>query len=335
MGFAVTYPAAVSDRGSLPDITAERGVLAVSVVICAGGEVRWEQLRAAIGSVLSQQPRPAEVLLVVDRDDNLAKRARQELTGVTILENRGVPGLSGARNTGLRAASQPITVFLDDDAEARPGWLRSLVQPYGSADVVATGGSVHPRWPRRLPRWLPPEFYWVTGGSYHGLPVSVAPARHPIGANMSMLTRRAVQVGGFDVGRAGARSPGRAVGDPGRAAGDLAGRLTVGSASSAVFYVPSAAVDLPPGSARLTMSYFRRRCWQEGRSKARLVRLAGPSAGLERERRQVTVVIPAALLRNLRQSVTGDPAAFMRFTVLLAGLASAAAGYLTGRLRLG
>jgi hypothetical protein len=331
-------------------------VLAVSVVICAGGEVRWEQLRAAIGSVLSQQPRPAEVLLVVDRDDNLAKRARQELTGVTILENRGVPGLSGARNTGLRAASQPITVFLDDDAEARPGWLRSLVQPYGSADVVATGGSVHPRWPRRLPRWLPPEFYWVTGGSYHGLPVSVAPARHPIGANMSMLTRRAVQVGGFDVGRAGARSPGRAVGDPGRAAGDrgraagdpgraagdpgraagdLAGRLTVGSASSAVFYVPSAAVDLPPGSARLTMSYFRRRCWQEGRSKARLVRLAGPSAGLERERRQVTVVIPAALLRNLRQSVTGDPAAFMRFTVLLAGLASAAAGYLTGRLRLG
>jgi hypothetical protein len=328
MGSAVTYPAVVSFRGSLPDITAKRGVLAVSVVICACGEVRWEQLRAAIGSVLSQQPRPAEVLLVVDRNDHLARRARQELSGVTVLENRGVPGLSGARNTGLRAASQPITAFLDHDAEARPGWLRSLVQPYGSADVVATGGSVHPRWPGRLPRWLPPEFYWVIGGSYHGLPVSVAPVRHPIGANMSMLTRRAVQAGGFDVGRRGARSPGRA-------AGDLAGRLTAASGASAVFYVPSAAVDLQLGSARLTMSYFRRRCWQEGRSKARIGRLAGPAAGLERERRQVAVVIPAALLRNLRQSVTGDRAAFLRFTVLLAGLASAAAGYLTGRLRLG
>ncbi|MDQ2813765.1 MAG: glycosyltransferase, partial [Actinomycetota bacterium] len=187
-------------------MTAECGVLAVSVVICACGEVPWEQLRAAIGSVLSQQPRPAEVLLVVDRHEKLAKRARQELTGVRILENRGVPGLSGARDTGLRAASQPITAFLDDDAEARPGWLKSLVQPYGSPDVVATGGSVHRRWPRRLPRWLPPEFSWVVGGSYHGLPVSVAPVRHPIGANMSMLTGRAVQAGGFDAGRTEARS---------------------------------------------------------------------------------------------------------------------------------
>ncbi|MDQ2812377.1 MAG: glycosyltransferase family 2 protein, partial [Actinomycetota bacterium] len=126
----------------------------------------------------------------------------------------------------------------------------------------------------------------------------------------------------------GARSPGRAV-------GELAGRLAAGSPASAVFYVPSAAVDLQPGSARLTMSYFRRRCWQEGMSKARVARLGGTSAGLGRERRHVAVVIPAALLRNLRQSATGDPAAFVRFTVLLAGLASAAAGYLTGRLRSG
>lgn len=325
MGSAVTYPAAASYRGPRPAITANRGVLAVSVVICACGQVRWEQLRAAIGSVLSQQPRPAEVLLVVDRNANLAQRARQELTGVTILENRGVPGLSGARNTGLRAASQPITAFLDDDAEARPGWLRSLVQPYGSADVVATGGSVHLRWPRPLPRWLPPEFSWVIGGSHHRSPVSVAPVRHPVGANMSMLTRRAVQAGGFDIGRAGARPPGRA-------AGDLAGRLTAGRVASAVFYVPAAAVDLQLDPGRLTMSHFHRWCWQEGRSKARL---ASHSAGHERERRHLAVAIPVALLRHLRQSATGDPAACLRLTVLLAGLASVAAGYLTGRLRLG
>ena len=75
----------------------------------------------------------------------LAARARRTLTGITVLENDGVPGLSGTRNTGLWAAAQPVTVFLDDDAEARPGWLRSLTDPYQDANVVATGGHVEPR----------------------------------------------------------------------------------------------------------------------------------------------------------------------------------------------
>ena len=114
--------------------------------------------RSALESALHQSPRPRQVLLVVDHNADLAARARRELTGVTVLESDGTPGLSGARNTGLKAATQPVTVFLDDDAEARPGWLESLVRPYSSPDVVATGGSVHPRWPERRPRWLPPEF---------------------------------------------------------------------------------------------------------------------------------------------------------------------------------
>jgi len=45
------------------------------------------------------------------------------------------------------------------DAEARPGWLASLIEPYRSPDVVGTGGAVLPRWPDTPPRWLPPEFH--------------------------------------------------------------------------------------------------------------------------------------------------------------------------------
>ena len=42
--------------------------LGVSVVVCAYTEVRWEQTRAAVESVLGQRPRPAQVLLVVDHN---------------------------------------------------------------------------------------------------------------------------------------------------------------------------------------------------------------------------------------------------------------------------
>lgn len=303
--------------------------LGVSVVVCAHTELRWDQTRAAVKSVLGQCPRPAQVLLVVDHNADLAARARRELAGVAILESDGAPGLSGARNAGLRAATQRITVFLDDDAEARPGWLAALVEPHRRSDVVATGGSVHPRWSAQRPRWLPPTFEWVVGCSYLGLPDSVGPVRNPIGANMSMRTRLALDVGGFDgsLGRKGK-------GTQGCEETELAIRLTASRPKSVVLYVPAAAVDHHVGKERLTYSYFLRRCWHEGISKATVVRLAGSSAGLERERRHVAVVIPAAFFRDLRRLATaGDLDAFMRMTGAIAGLATATAGYLVGRMR--
>ena len=118
------------------------------------------------------------------------------------MESHETPGLSGARNAGLQAASQPITVFLDDDAEARPGWLAALSSrtvrrmwwPPGAASTPCGRDSA---------RWLPPAFNWVVGCSYRGLPENTGVVRNPIGANMSMRTRLALAAGGFDVAWAG------------------------------------------------------------------------------------------------------------------------------------
>jgi Glycosyl transferase family 2 len=303
--------------------------LGVSVVICAYTELRWEQTRAAVESVLNQSPSPKQVLLVVDHNADLAARARRELAGVSIIESDNVPGLSGARNTGLCAATQPITAFLDDDAEARPGWLASLTEPYSQPEVVMTGGSVHPRWPRDRPSWLPPAFDWVVGCSYLGLPDSVGAVRNPIGANMSMRTHPAVSIGGFDVavGRVGVRPAGCEE-------TELAIRLTSSQSGTTVLYVPVAAVDHHVAQDRLRFNYFLRRCWHEGLSKAVVVRLVGASAGLDRERRQAAMVIPSSIGRDLRSFFTGDSSAPVRIAAALGGLAAAATGYFTGRARL-
>ena len=263
---------------------------------------------------------------MVDHNTDLAERARREFTSVSILENAGVQGLSGARNTGLKAATQPITAFLDDDAEARPGWLKDLVAPYSSPEVVATGGSVHPRWPVARPRWLPPEFDWVVGCSYRGLPETTGQVRNPIGANMSMRTDLALEVGGFDesVGRVGTNTRGCEE-------TELSIRLTASRAGSVVLYVPAAAVDHHVARERLTLRYFLRRCWHEGLSKANVVRLAGAAAGLQRERRHTAVVIPAALVRELRSLGTGHVSAAARISATMAGLMAASAGYFSGR----
>src|SRR5215469_7944975 len=187
------------------------GRLAAAVVICAYTLKRWDRTRLAVASVLSQHPAPAQVLVVIDHNAELEAVAQRELAGVTVLESSGDPGLSGARSTGLLASTQPITVFLDDDAEAREGWLASLVEPYRELEVIATGGGVIPSWwSAARPSWLPPEFDWVVGCSYLGLPKTAGVVRNPIGANMSVRTQAALDAGGFDgtVGRVGTRPRG-------------------------------------------------------------------------------------------------------------------------------
>lgn len=301
---------------------------AVSVVICAYTMRRWDDLRAAVSSVLSQDPRPAQVLVVIDHNPELAARASRDIDGAEVLESDGPPGLSGARNTGLAAATQPITVFLDDDAEARPGWLASLIEPYHSPDVVATGGRVEPSWPNVRPRWLPREFDWVVGCSYLGLPEAPAVIRNPIGASMSMRTQAALEAGGFHsaVGRDGTLPAGCEE-------TELSIRLTAARPGATIYYAPASAVDHHVAPERLKFSYFLRRCWYEGLSKATVVRLAGASAGLQSERRHVALVIPRQVARELSRFLRGDPSAPLRIGITIFGVAMAGAGFLTGHFR--
>jgi hypothetical protein len=143
-----------------------------------------------------------------------------------------------------------------------------------------------------------------------------------------MLTAAALKVGGFNakMGRQGANTRGCEE-------TELAIRLTAVQPGLAVMYVPDAVVDHHVTPERLRLSYFVRRCWYEGQSKADVVRLAGSSSGLERERRHAALVIPVALVRDLRRLAGGDGTALARMTMNVAGLASTAGGYLTGRMQ--
>jgi Glycosyl transferase family 2 len=313
-------PACPAGRAPSPDR------LAVTVVICAYTLDRWAATKAAVASVVAQRPPPEQVLLVIDYNPELLALARAELPVVTVLENVGDRGLSGARNTGLKAATEPVTAFLDDDAEARPGWLAALVEPYEDAGVAATGGGIWPRWSGSRPGWLPPEFDWVVGCSYVGLPIAPAEVRNPIGANMSFRTDLALAAGGFNgsVGRIGTLP---------RGCEETALAIQVTAQAHAhVMYVPAAAVDHHVGPERAQFGYFVRRCWHEGQSKAAVVRLVGATSGLSRERRQAAVVIPAAIWRDLRSMLRGHIAAGTRIAASIAGLAASISGYVSGRL---
>src|SRR5271165_226014 len=156
----------------------------VSVVVCAHDERRWDDICRALSSLDDQTVRPHEVIVVVDNNERLLERIRNELP-VNAFPNTGTPGLGGARNSGVAAASGSIVAFLDDDAVASHEWLARLLAPYEDETVAAVGGSAKPVWMAPVPSWFPPEFLWVVGCSYSGMPERREEVRNLFGCNMS------------------------------------------------------------------------------------------------------------------------------------------------------
>ena len=305
---------------------------AISVVICAYTEERWDDLVAAVRSVESQAEPPAEIVVVVDHNPALLDRVCAQLPAVRASANDGQRGLSDARNRGVRLASSPIIAFLDDDARADPGWLAALRRGYRRRQVIGVGGSAAPIWHGgRRPPWFPEEFDWVVGCSYRGLPMAPAPIRNFLGCNMSFRREAFAVVGGFDttVGRVGSRPVG---GEE----TEFCIRLRAFDPAAVLLYDPAASVAHRVPAPRTTWRYFASRCYAEGLSKAIVSRLAGSEAGLASERRHAFVTLPKGVLRHLGHSVRrGDVAAAARAGAIIAGLAITAAGYAVGRTRPG
>ncbi|HET8680934.1 MAG TPA: glycosyltransferase [Micromonosporaceae bacterium] len=317
-------------EAQVPDAApAGRATPTVTVVICAYTELRWPEIVRAVGSVLAQQAPAGQVLLVVDHDEALLRRARDAMgEGVTVLANTGPRGLSGARNTGVAHARGEVVAFLDDDAAAEPGWLAGLLRHYADPRVLGAGGRAVPAWDGVRPRWLPPEFDWVIGCSFTGQPADVSPVRNLIGCNMSFRRDALARTGGFSaaLGRVG-KVP------VGCEETELCIRMRRLHPDGVILYDPGARVHHRVTADRATWDYFRRRCFSEGRSKAVVARLAGTAAGLATEREYTGRTLPRGVRRELLASRGGDPAGLLRAGAILAGLAVTTGGYLQARAR--
>jgi glycosyltransferase involved in cell wall biosynthesis len=186
----------------------------VSVVICTRN--RPDSVRTTIRSILSCRY-PAERLEVLVVDNASEADAAVQLSngeyngGATVrVVQEPEPGLSNARNAGLKGAAGEIVVFADDDVEVDRDWLATLVGPFErSPRVGATSGMT-------LPGALEtPAQRWVEGfgGRVRGFDAQVYDLDNPpsdqplfpftvgdLGAGRNMAFRRDVlqEQGGFD-----------------------------------------------------------------------------------------------------------------------------------------
>lgn len=132
--------------------------------------------------------------------DYLAKIAAASRIRVTrVAEPR--PGLAIARNAGLQHARGRILVFIDDDCELHPDYLRELERHYGDGGkCVIRGGRVELGDPEDLP------FTIKCSPVRERFTRAVHPGGFVLGCNMTMHREVAASVGLFDE-RFGAGGP--------------------------------------------------------------------------------------------------------------------------------
>jgi glycosyltransferase involved in cell wall biosynthesis len=240
----------------------------ISVILCTRN--RADLFEKAMASLVQQEfPSTDYEIIVVDnastdRTPEIARRF-QEIAPVRYFRETRL-GLCIARNTGWQNAAGRYIAFFDDDAIARPGWLRAIWDAFErwpkSAGVI--GGRVEPIWQGARPPWLSNEIAGsltiVDWGPSEKIIEDIG-REWLVGANMAVPKAVLFEVGGFHpwLDR---------VGDKLISSGDVFLQKEVMRRGYQCLYVPSVAIEhlVPP--SRLNRKWFLQRFYWQGVSDA-------------------------------------------------------------------
>jgi GT2 family glycosyltransferase len=134
-------PRSASGAADNPGAGLERPPSTVSVVICTRD--RPETLARCLASIVSSSMPPDEIVVVDNAPRVAARDVVARFPGVRYVFEPE-PGLSIARNAGIRAADAPLVAFTDDDALVHRDWVRHIVEPLANPAVSVVTGLVLP-----------------------------------------------------------------------------------------------------------------------------------------------------------------------------------------------
>ncbi len=294
----------------------------VSVIIPTYTKARWDWLRACVASAKAQTVPALEVIVVVDHNPELLEEITRELLDVIAVPNIGGRGVSGARNSGVKASRGEVAAFLDDDAIASEDWLETLLRHIVKPGVVGVGCYSDGLWEDPCPSWFPGEFSWTIGVSYFGLPKAPTAVRNVW--TCAMLVRRSAfeVVDGFreDFGKIGNRSLPEDT--------DLCLRIAAVQENAVWIWDPAKVMKHRVPAGRATFRYLMSRCFLQGWGKAAMAHMDGFDESTSLERNYALRILPAGVGRGLADAVRGDLSGLGRSGAIVAAFAVTVAGYL-------
>lgn len=179
----------------------------ISIVICTYNREKFIGECLACLSRQTLDPSEWETIII---DNNSSDRTAQIVENF-IASHPGLPfryvfepkkGLSAARNRGIAEAGSNLVCFIDDDAEAVPGFAATMLdfmkQHPGASGA---GGRVLPKYSETAePRWMNKYLAGFIGLVDHGpVPrVFTGKMKYPIGCNMTYRKEVLLAAGGFN-----------------------------------------------------------------------------------------------------------------------------------------
>jgi len=245
----------------------EGGNLRISAIVCTYNNASL--LRRTLDSLIKQTLPPQDYeIIIVDNNstDNTPEVVRefQEQSSHQIqyvLET--IQGLSAARNTGIQQSSGPLISFIDDDAEADPGWLAAVVEAFRqNPDAWGVGGNTFAIWDAKRPSWLTDDFLGNLSIQDRGPEKrKLTTHEHILGTNCSFRREVFAEIGDFptDLGRVGKSL---LAGEE----AELCRRIRLQGKS--MYHIPDVVVYHHVTPERMMRSYLRRRCYLSGLSRA-------------------------------------------------------------------
>jgi glucosyl-dolichyl phosphate glucuronosyltransferase len=240
--------------------------LKASVIVCTHN--RGTPIEKTLESVVEQDfPSAAFEIVVVDNASSDATPAVLRMIsarygGRIRVVREPLLGLSRARNRGIHESHGEVIAFTDDDATVTPHWLGVLVEACQRPGVACAGGPVHAALEAPLPAWLTPHFVQYLSVFDKGPDeLELSYHEYPRGVNIAFPRRAFREVGLFST----------AFGRKGQSLLsneeiELCYRLE--RRGRRILYVPGAVVHHTIRPHRLTVDWFQRRFYWQGKADA-------------------------------------------------------------------
>jgi GT2 family glycosyltransferase len=138
----------------------------LSIVVTSYTTERINDTFELLDSIKKQTYPDVETIFVAERSKELLQRIKayteeNSIANVKVVFNDGEPGLSVARNLGIKHSIGDIVGFTDDDALLFPDWAEQVVKALENDHAIGVTGSASPLWEDESLKWLPEEFYWL------------------------------------------------------------------------------------------------------------------------------------------------------------------------------
>jgi len=202
-----------------------------------------------------------------DNTSDVVRRFRKSLANLSYYYEPE-PGLHAGRHMGLSASRGEILVFADDDIEALPTWLAAIAEGFNDPEVAMVGGNNLPMFIETPPDWL--QRLWERPALHGGkalpalsileLPCGIQPISpfYIWGCNFAIRKSVLLAAGGFN--------PDGMPKEYIRFRGDgetHVSRYVADSGMKSLFH-PGATIYHKVTSERMTVTYFRRRGFNQG-----------------------------------------------------------------------